>query len=208
MRINKTIYFVIFINIFFVGCIKNDNNEVYTIQGQLIDGTNPTNKFSYRKLKFLNEIDHQNVKILGETTTDENGNFKLSYEFSKNYVIKFMRIIIDTNLIAANKLKGIEIGLNWNKNFYLGDSAIFNVNIDTPLGINDTLYFSNRDSTYKIIGPKNVGYVKTFKCTNYNQIGYIGYGINRKYFSQEQSLTKYFPTGEPVVDELNLKLIN
>lgn len=208
MRINKLMYLIIFLNISFAACIKNDNFEVYTIQGQLIDGTNPTNKFSYRKLKFLNEIDHQNIQILGETTTDENGNFKLSYEFSKNYVIKFMRILIDTNIIAANKLRSLEIGSNWNKNFYLGDSAIFNINIDTQLGVNDTLYFGTLDSIYKIIGPKSIGYVKTFKCLNYVQFGLFGYGINRNFFNQEQRVIAYFPTGEPVIDELNLKLIN
>lgn len=187
-------------------CVTDDHMETYTIQGRLIDGTNPTNKFSYRKLKFMNELDHRNVETLGETTTDENGNFSISYEFSENYVIKFMRILIDTNIIAAKKLVGLEIGTNWNKNLYLGDSAIFNLYLDKDLGINDTLYFSNWDSLYSVIGPTSKGFIKTFKCLNYSPLDLIGYGINRKYYSQEQSIINFQPTGEPFVDELHFKI--
>lgn len=187
-------------------CVNEDHMETYTIQGRLIDGTNPTNKFSHRKLKFLNELNHQNVETIGETTTDENGNFSLSYEFSKNYVIKFMRILIDTNIIAANNLHSLELGASWNKKFYLGDSAIFKLYIDKSIGDKDTLYFRNWDSTYSVIGPKNAGYINTFECLNFNQFGMIVHGINRKYFNQEHSVIYFIPTGEPFVDELYLKI--
>ncbi len=206
MRINKIVYLIMLISIFFTACIESEKDEVYTIQGQLIDGTNKNNKFSLRKLKFLNELDHQNIVTLGETTTDKNGNFSLSYEFSKNYKINFMRILIDTNIIAAKNLHSLEIGSNWTEKFYLSDSAIFKLHIDKSLGNNDTLYFRNWDSTYIVIGPKNEGYINTFKCLNFNQFGIIVYGINRKYFNQEQSVINFIPTGEPIVDELFLKL--
>jgi len=151
-----------------VGCKEESNTSIYTIEGRLIDGTNPSNKFANLHLEFLNEYDQKNIKTLGETTTDANGYFKLTYEFSNNYQLNFMRINIDTNIITSNKLRSIQIGANWNSNFYLGDSAAFNLYIDQALTKNDTLFFNTWDSTYSVIGPYSSGLIRNFKCFNYN----------------------------------------
>ncbi len=192
----------------FTGCLEDNNKALYTIEGTLIDGTNPSNKFSFRHLKFKNTINHKDIVLLGEATTDANGYFKMSYEFDKNYHINFMRIEVDSNFIAANKLNSIEIGSNWNIMFYLGDSANIDLYINAPLGQNDTLFFNNWDSLFTVVGPFPTGYVKRLKCLNYNQFGLIGYAVGWNNYLRATKVTGFIPTGEPIVDELHLNLIN
>jgi hypothetical protein len=157
-------------------------------------------------LKFQNEYNSNDIKVLGETMTDSNGNFKLSYEFSRDYHLNHMRIIVDSNFITSNKLKSLEIGANWNKVFYLGDSAIIDLYINNPISLNDTLIFSNWDSTFKIIGPYPAGFVKKVKCLNYNQYGLVGYGLGKNNYTRAQKIISFAPTGEPMVDEIHFDL--
>lgn len=189
-------------------CLKDNNKATYTIEGRLIDGTNPSNKFANRKLKFQNTIDYRDIDLLGEATTDTNGYFKMSYEFSKDYRLNHMQILVDSSFIAAKKLVSLEIASNWNKMFYLGDSASFNLYINMPLGINDTLFLSDWDSLFSVLGPCSTGFVKKIKCLNYNKYKLIGYGIGMNNYMRSQKLTSFAPTGEPIVDELHLDLIN
>lgn len=188
-------------------CNKNDNKETFTIQGQLIDGTNPSNKFANRKLTFIDYFDHRNEKTLGETITDSNGNFILSYESSPYHQHNVSLMLIDTNILAKNKLNSFEVGVNWNKKFHIGDSAIFDLYINKPLDLNDTLFISNWDSIYTIYGPTNSGLIGRFKCINYTHQGIIAYGVGKNNFLPlNHTFANFSPRGEPFVDEIRLSI--
>lgn len=190
----------------FAGCTTNDHKSTFTIEGQLVDGTNPTNKFSFHKLKIQNELNHKEIKVLGETTTDKEGNFKFSYEFDDNYKINYMRIVLDSTFIGKSKLSFLELGSSWNKKFYLGDSAKMDIYVNTELKTTDTLYVSNSDSIYRIIGPYYAGKTQSIKCINFTQNGLIGYGVSWSNFYKSQRLVNYKPTVEPMVDEILLDI--
>jgi len=199
------VFYVLFI-ISFISACKNDNKSVYTIEGRLIDGTNPKNLFANRILKFQNEINHKDIKLLGETITDEYGKFSFSYEFEDDYKVNLLRIVIDSTFIGSRKLAFLELGSNWNKTFYLGDSALLDININVELKSTDTLYISNSDSIYKIIGPCFIGKNQRIKCINYTQNGLIGYGVGWSNFYNFQRIIQYIPTGEPIIDEIELDI--
>ena len=188
-------------------CSKSDK-ETYTVSGIFVDGTNPNNKFANLKLHFEDYYNHKDIEKLGETFTDSNGYFKFTYEYGTPFRTNFMRKLADSNFIAKNKLQGLEVSSNWNKTFYLGDSAIFDLYIDKPLSIYDTLYFVDWDSVYKVIGPQPVGLIRRFKTMNFNQYEILGYGVGAYNYNNNPSVINYIPTGEPIIDELHLKLTN
>lgn len=208
-KLNLVITLLVISILFLISCVTDDGKATYTIEGRLIDGTNPENKFANRKLKFQDEQYHKDIRILGEATTNSNGYFKLSYEFDKNYQINFMRIVIDSNFLGAHKLSYLPIGSNWYKDFYVGERALIDLYINAPLGETDTLFFNAPGSIFTIVGPLPAGYVNRFNCINSNQNGIIAYGLGYKNFiSQTRKNMPYDPTGEPMVDELHLDLIN
>lgn len=208
MKTNNSSYILIlFLFIILASCSKSDK-ETYTVSGRFVDGTNPKNKFSNIKLHFEDYYNHKDIVELGETFTDSNGYFKFSYEYGTPFRTNFLRILVDSNFIAANKLKSLELCSNWDKTFYLGDSAIFDLYIDKPLSIYDTLYFVDWDSVYKVIGPQPVGLIRRFKTMNFNQYEILGYGVGTYNYNNNPSVINYIPTGEPITDELHLKLTN
>lgn len=190
-------------------CVTDDGRTTYTIEGRLIDGTNPANKFAHRKLKFQNERYRKDIIILGQTVTDTNGYFKISYEFTKDYQINFMRIVVDSNFIGARKLVYLPIGSNWYRDFYVGERAIADLYINEPIAENDTLFISIWGSLVTVIGPHPAGYVNRFSNPFSNQYTILGYDVGyNNYKSQTRKTIKFTPTGEPMVDEVHLDLTN
>jgi len=161
---------------FICACSKNEK-DTYTVSGRFVDGTNPNNKFANLLLHFEDTYHYKEIVKLGETYTDSNGYFKFSYEYGTPFRTNFMRILVDSFFIAKNKLQSLEVSSNWNKTFYLGDSAVFDLYINYSLGNNDTLYVNTWDSLYLFIGPCPSGFSKRFKSLNFNQFGYVSYGI-------------------------------
>jgi hypothetical protein len=43
---------------------------------------------------------------------------------------------------------------------------------------------------------------------NFNQYEILGYGVGAYNYNNNPSVINYIPTGEPIIDELHLKLTN
>lgn len=188
-----------------VSCVEN-KKETYTISGKFVDGTNPSNKFANLKVTFEDYHNHKKLITIGETLSDDNGNFKFTYEYSKTYSSNYLRIYLDSSFLASKKLYSLELGSSWNKIFYLGDSALLNLQIDTMLGSNDTLFFTNGDSIYTFLGPKPKGFEFNIKLINQSSSGMVGYSIGYNQLLMNQIRIFYIPTGEPIIDKLYLNL--
>jgi hypothetical protein len=184
-------------------CSKSDK-ETYTVSGRFVDGTNPKNKFANLKLHFEDTYHYREIVKLGETFTDSNGYFKFTYEYGTPFRTNFMKILVDSNFLAKNKLQGLEVSSNWNKIFYLGDSALINLKIDTFIKLNDTLFFSNGDSLYTFLGPISKGTFYQIKVINYSSNGLAGYSLGAMVYPKNMILINYLPTGEPIIDQLTL----
>jgi hypothetical protein len=199
---------VIFIySISFCSCVEN-NKVTYTVTGKFVDGTNPSNKFANLKLTFEDCHNHKKLVTLGETVTDDNGNFKFSYDYSSSLTSNSLRILVDSSFFTAKKLSSLELGSNWSKIFNLGDSAIFDLHINSSLEKNDTLYFNTWDSLYILIGPCSSGFAKRFKAFNYNEGEYVSFGVGFNNYIHNTKISSYSPTGEPIADKLYLNLLN
>ena len=204
MKTNNSSYILIlFLFIILASCSKNDK-ETYTVSGRFVDGTNPNNKFANLLLHFEDTYHYKEIVKLGETYTDSNGYFKFSYEYGTPFRTNFMRILVDSFFIAKNKLQSLEVSSNWNKTFYLGDSALLNLKIDTTINIDDTLFFSNGDSLYSFLGPIPKGTNYKIKIINYSSNGLVGYSIGAMLYPKNMVLTYFLPTGEPITDQLTL----
>ncbi len=193
----------LFLIVSIYACSKNDK-ETYTVSGRFVDGTHPTNKFANLKLTFEDYHNHKKLVELGETLIDTNGNFKFTYEYSSTYTSNYLRIYVDSSFIASKKLYSLELGSNWNKIFYMSDSALLNLQIDTVLGNKDTLYFTNGDSVYAFLGPKPKGYQLNIKLINQSSSGMVGYCIGYNQLLMNQIRIFYIPTGEPIIDKIIL----
>ncbi len=200
---NNNFRYILLLFLFFIltSCRKNDK-ETYTVSGRFVDGTHPTNKFANLKLTFEDYHNHRELVTLGETYTDSNGFFKFSYEYESTFLVNYMRIFVDSNIIAAKKLYSFELGSNWNRTFYLGDSALLNLKIDTSINANDTLYFTNGDSLYTIPGPILFGSKYRLKLLNQDSDGLVGYCVGKNQYPAKLLLSYYVPTGEPIIDDL------
>lgn len=203
----KYIFFILVLSMFSVSCVEN-KKESYTISGKFVDGTNPSNKFANLKLTFEDYHNHKKLVTLGETITDANGNFNFTYEYSSTLTSNSLRILVDSSFIASKKLSALELGSNWSKIFNLGDSAIFDLYINSSLEKNDTLYFNTWDSLYILIGPCSSGFAKRFKAFNYNEGENVSFGVGFNNYMHNTKISSYSPTGEPIVDKLYLNLLN
>lgn len=204
---NKNIKISYLIGLLFTvisSCVTDDHIGVYKVSGVLHDGTNPKNKFSNVKLTFEDNTYFRNLITLGETFTDSNGYFEFYYETKEFKGDNFLRIFIDTVVIASNKLHGLPLAQNWHKDFYLGDSAILKLIINKNLLVNDTLLFTNGDSVYYFPGPINIGEVFIIKLRNDESIRSVCYCVGENNFSRNLIYTHCDLTGEPIVDKLTL----
>ncbi len=186
------------------GCISNDHIGNYKISGVLHDGTNPNNKFSNVKMTFEDNTYFKNLITLGETMTDSNGYFEFYYETKDFKADNFLRIFLDTNILAYSKLYSLPLAQNWRKDFYLGDSAILNIRINKNIQANDTVLFTNGDSIYYFPGPINYGDTYKIKLINDASVRNVGYCLGNINYPINLLYIYCDLTGEPIVDKLTL----
>lgn len=210
-------------SIFLTNCLGDENPEIYTLTGTLYENCTftPAANVNLVLWGYDGSVFQEDVTgVKGSATTDENGNFSISYEKQP--------IRVDLSLETSNGINSLKVmkGIPNNENLELRNVFISNrgklkitLDVINTYNSSDTLFISTSGKTTAFNGPFNSGILDTieniiaspqafdkdlFYRQRTNEVVQLIWGINR--LVQNVKKIPYYPTGCGVIDEITLKI--
>ncbi len=208
MKIKQVLFVaIILVSIFISSCKEDRKKFTHVISGRFIDATNNAS-FQNIKIEAYNTFTARGSEYLGNCYINANGEFSFQYDLESTLTGNYLKLHFDTSFMAASKFVDMPIGVSWNKNLYVGDSATVDIHLSRDLGVNDTLYLQTITAKLNFIGPtqnKHIGKIRVVNTGLYREYGYaIGYNN----YMHNKSAIYYVPTGDPIVDTITLNINN
>ncbi len=209
MKIRQVLLVVIILLSIFISSCKEDRKKfTHVISGRVIDATNNAS-FQNIKIEAYNTFTARGSEYLGNCYINANGEFSLQYDLESTLTGNHLKLyFVDTNFAASSKLEALPIGESWNRNLYVGDSATVDIHLSRDLDANDTLYLMSSFSKLLFIGPTQNKHIGKIRILNSTDGHYYDYSIGTYKITKNIKYVSYVPTGDPIVDELHLNLIN
>lgn len=131
----KTLLHTLFLStiLFFISCETQEKTKKITVSGRLIHQAN-SKSFEGVHLYFKS-MSGVASDSLGTAIVNNKGEFTCTYEVPLLSGGPYLKITFDTTFVASDKFQFLSLGEDWNKNFYVGDSApmvdtlLLNVNL-------------------------------------------------------------------------------
>lgn len=222
MKNTIILIFLLTTSLFISSCIEDESPEIYTLSGILYQECSkiPMSNTSVVLWGYDGSVFQEDVTgVKGRTTTDENGNFTLTYE----KVPRRVDLSLETpNGVTSFKILG---GIPLNENINFGDcyisnrgSVIVTLEINEPYTNLDTLEIATRSTWTKYSGPFQNGIIDTITNINGTPKAYdldlflrVNAPINDDISWKIKTHTKfgdvrYYPTGCGVIDEVTIKI--
>ena len=196
---------------FIISC---DKQESYTLNGRFLNGTTnmPYSRINVKAEKIVGATGFSNSSIIGNTITDENGNFEFSYttkELEKGTITLYFE---DNGISALYQKGGIVLQQDNNLTFYLSDSANlwFKLNTDRQLSAKERLWIKTNngllDTLINLTTLENINNIFKFRM-KYSD--YIVADVKR--INIDTVLGEFTPKnayaieGDPVINEITVK---